>query len=397
MIPVVDLAFSADFIARLASVLGKPVAPVALHEPEFEGNEWSYVKECIDTRWVSSVGKYVDEFELRLAEFTGAKHAIAVSNGTAALQVALRVAGVGAGDEVFIPALTFVATANAVSHCGGIPHFVDSDPDSFGMCPGALAQHLEAIAEPVAGGYINRLTGRRLGAIVPMHVFGHPAKIEALLAVAERYKLPLVEDAAESLGSKVGGKHTGTFGQTGVLSFNGNKIITTGGGGAILTDDPVLARHIKHLTTTAKLPHRWEFVHDEIAYNYRLPNLNAALGCAQLEQLPGMLSRKRELASAYREAFSGARNFDFVDEPDGCLSNYWLNAIRLKCGDLEQRNALLDAAIGEGYQCRPVWRLLSSLPMYLGCPRADLVVAGELENSLINLPSSPSLAGLLKS
>ena len=397
MIPVVDLTLSADLMARLASVLGKPVAPVALHEPEFEGNEWNYVKECIDTRWVSSVGKYVDEFELRLAEFTGAKHAIAVSNGTAALQVALRVAGVGAGDEVFVPALTFVATANAVSHCGAIPHFVDSDPNTFGMCPDALVQHLEAIAEPVAGGYINRQTGRRLGAIVPMHVFGHPAKIEALLAVAERYKLPLVEDAAESLGSWIGDRHTGTFGQTGVLSFNGNKIITTGGGGAILTNDSILARHIKHLTTTAKLPHRWEFVHDEIAYNYRLPNLNAALGCAQLEQLPGMLSRKRELAMVYREAFFGARNFDFVDEPDGCVSNYWLNAIRLKCSDLEQRNALLETVIEGGYQCRPVWRLLSSLPMYLSCPRAVLVVAGELEKSLINLPSSPSLAGLLKS
>lgn len=397
MISVVDLTFSADFMARLASVLGKPVAPVALHEPEFEGNEWNYVKECIDTRWVSSVGKYVDEFELRLAEFTGAKHAIAVSNGTAALQVALRVAGVGAGDEVLVPALTFVATANAVSHCGAIPHFVDSDPNTFGMCPDALVQHLEAIAEPVAGGYINRQTGRRLGAIVPMHVFGHPAKIEALLAVAERYKLPLVEDAAESLGSWIGDRHTGTFGQTGVLSFNGNKIITTGGGGAILTNDSILARHIKHLTTTAKLPHRWEFVHDEIAYNYRLPNLNAALGCAQLEQLPGMLSRKRELARAYREAFFGAPNFDFVDEPDGCVSNYWLNAIRLKCSDLEQRDALLETAIEGGYQCRPVWRLLSSLSMYLSCPRADLVVASELENSLINLPSSPSLAGLLKS
>lgn len=391
-----DVSFSADFIARLASVLGRPSAPVALHEPEFGGNEWLYVKECIDTRWVSSVGKYVDEFEMRLAEFTGAKYAIAVSNGTAALQVALRVAGVGVGDEVFIPALTFVATANAVSHCGGIPHFVDSDAHTFGMCPEALAQHLESIAEPVAGGYINRHTGRRLGAIVPMHVFGHPARIEALLAVAERYKLPVVEDAAESLGSKVGGKHTGTFGQSGVLSFNGNKIITTGGGGAILTDDPVLARQIKHLTTTAKLPHRWEFVHDEIAYNYRLPNLNAALGCAQLEQLPGMLSRKRSLANAYREAFATAIDCDFVNEPAGCVSNYWLNAIRLKLSDLALRNHLLDAVVGNGYQCRPVWRLLSSLPMYASCPRAALPVAGDLENSLINLPSSPALAELLK-
>lgn len=389
---VVDVSLVADFVARLERVLGKPVAPIALHEPEFLGNEWAYVKECLDTRWVSSVGKYVDEFEVRLAEFTGAKHAIAVVNGTAGLQVALRVAGVAAGDEVIVPALTFVATANAVSHCGAVPHFVDSDQKSFGICPEALASHLESIAEPAAGGFRNRLTGRRLAAIVPMHVFGHPVDIEALLAIAARYKLPLIEDAAESLGSTIGQKHTGTFGQTGVLSFNGNKIITTGGGGAILTDDTELARYIKHLTTTAKQPHRWEFVHDEIAYNFRLPNLNAALGCAQLEQLPDMLRRKRQLAEAYKAAFSAAGDIGFVSEPEGCVSNYWLNAVRLKDADFDRRDAVLEAAVTAGYQCRPVWRLLSRLPMYAQFPRAELPVAHRLEKSLVNLPSSPALA-----
>lgn len=389
---LVDVSLVADFVARLERVLGKPAAPIALHEPEFLGNEWGYVKECLDTRWVSSVGKYVDEFEVRLAEFTGAKHAIAVVNGTAGLQVALRVAGVATGDEVIVPALTFVATANAVSHCGAVPHFVDSDQKSFGICPEALASHLESIVEPTAGGFRNRLTGRRLVAIVPMHVFGHPVDIEALLVIAARYKLPLIEDAAESLGSMIGQKHTGTFGQTGVLSFNGNKIITTGGGGAILTDDTELARHIKHLTTTAKQPHRWEFVHDEIAYNFRLPNLNAALGCAQLERLPDMLRRKRQVAEAYMAAFSDAGEIGFVSEPEGCVSNYWLNAVSLKNADFDQRDAVLDAAMTAGYQCRPVWRLLSRLPMYAQCPRAELPVANQLEKSLINLPSSPALA-----
>ena len=384
-----DISPVADFVARLERVIGRRSA--ALHEPQFAGNEWAYVKECLDSGWVSSVGKFVDEFEARLAEYLGAKYAVAVVNGTAGLQLALRVAGVVPGDEVLVPALTFVATANAVSHCGAVPHFVDSRSTDFGICPLALADYLENIAEPAADGFRNRLTGRRLAALVPMHVFGHPADMEALLAIAARYRMPLIEDAAESLGSRIGDRHAGTFGLAGVLSFNGNKIITTGGGGAIVTNDQATARRLKHLSTTAKVPHRWEFVHDEVAYNYRLPNLNAALGCAQLERLPEMLERKRHLAEAYRGAFAGTQGLEFVTEIPGCTSNYWLNAVRLSAASFPQRDALLAGAMEAGYQCRPVWRLMSRLPMYEQCPRADLSVAQRLEQSLINLPSSANL------
>lgn len=383
-----------DFVSRLESVLGRPDRPISLHEPEFSGNEWNYVKECLDTGWVSSVGKFVDEFESRLAEYTGAKYAIAVVNGTAGLHVALKVAGVAAGHEVFVPALTFVATANAVSHCGAVPHFVDSDEATFGMNPEILADHLARIAEPVGDGFRNRLTGRKLGAIVPMHVFGHPANLEPLLAIAARYKMPLIEDAAESLGSWIGSRHTGTLGEMGVLSFNGNKIITTGGGGAILTNDAETARRLKHLTTTAKQPHRWEFAHDEVAYNYRLPNLNAALGCAQLERLPDMLQRKRKLANAYAQAFANTPDFRFVTEPKKCSSNYWLNAISLSPVLGERRDEFLGAAHDAGYLCRPAWRLLHRLTMYEDCPRTDLAVAEKLERQLINVPSSAPLSGI---
>jgi perosamine synthetase len=373
-------------------VLGDNI-PVGLHTPEFAGNEWAYVKECLDSGWVSSVGRYVDEFEARLAEFTGAQHVVAVVNGTSALHAALLAAGVRAGDEVVLPALTFVATANAVSYCGAIPHFVDSEDGRFALDPYALADYLKTVAERVTGGYRNRYTGRRLGAVVPMHVFGHPADMQQLLSVADRFGLPVVEDAAESLGSWLDGRHTGTFGKLGVLSFNGNKIVTTGGGGAILTDDPSLARRLKHLTTTAKLPHRWEFEHDMIGFNYRLPNINAALGCAQLERLPDMLKRKRQLAQAYATAFSGMADFSFVREPEGCSSNYWLHAIALVAKNESRRDDLLAAANDAGYHCRPVWRLMHRLPMYAACPRAPLPVAERLERSLINLPSSAKLGG----
>lgn len=385
-----------DFVATLTRVLGAADRPLPLHEPEFRGKEWDYVKECLDTGWVSSVGKYVDEFERRLAEFTGARHAIAVVNGTAALHVALLDAGVQPGDEVLVPALTFVATANAVAYCGATPHFLDSSASTLGIDPQVLERYLSEIAEPVTGGYRNRNTGRRLAALVPMHTFGHPVDMPALLAVARRFCLEVVEDAAESLGSWIGDRHTGTFGRTGVLSFNGNKIITTGGGGAILTDDDARARHLKHLTTTAKQPHRWEFVHDELGFNYRLPNLNAALGCAQLERLPEMLTQKRSLAAAYRRAFSAQSALRFVEEPAGCRSNYWLNAVILEAGQAERRDELLQMANDAGYQCRPVWRLLHRLPMYADNPRAALPVAERFELGLINLPSSPCLGRRLQ-
>ncbi|MDP3871343.1 MAG: LegC family aminotransferase [Methyloversatilis sp.] len=366
---------------------------ISLHEPEFHGNEWTYVKECIDTAWVSSVGKYVDQFETSLAALTGARFAVAVVNGTAAQHVGLLLARVMPGDEVIVPALSFVATANAVSHCGAVPHFVDSCMDTLGMDPVALQEHLEATTERSSGQLRNVRTGRRIAAIVPMHTFGHPVDMPELMDVAARFGLPIVEDAAESLGSTLHGRHTGTFGLLGAMSFNGNKIITTGGGGAILTDDPVLASHAKHLTTTAKKPHRWEFFHDEIAFNYRLPNLNAALGCAQLERLPDLLRRKRLLAERYREAFSLASGIRFVGEPDGACSNYWLNAIRLERPDINARDALLAASNDAGFQCRPAWTLLHRLPMYSSCPRAELPVSEALEASLINVPSSARLAG----
>lgn len=387
---------SEEFLSGLREVLGSANSPLSLHEPEFGGNEWAYVKECIDTGWVSSVGKYVDEFERKLAEFTGARHAVAVVNGTAALHVALQIAGVKAGDEVLVPALSFVATANAVSHCGAVPHFVDSNESTLGLDPEALESHLQSVAERTTDGLRNRNTGRRIAAIVPMHTFGHPVDIDRLMAVAARFALPIIEDAAESLGSTYQGRHTGTFGCMGVLSFNGNKIITTGGGGAILTNDPDLARQAKYLTTTAKRAHRWEFFHDMVAYNYRLPNINSALGCAQLERLPDFLSRKRGLAGHYRQAFANKPGLHFVDEPQGSVSNFWLNAVRLGDSSMARRDELLAVANEAGYQCRPAWTLLNKLPMYQDCPRAGLSVAEALEASLINLPSSPKLVELMR-
>ena len=381
---------ASQVVEAIGDVLGT-ASPAVLHEPRFRGNEWNYLKECLDSTFVSSVGKFVDQFEADLAAFTGAARAVAVVNGTAALHVALRMAGVEPGDEVLLPALTFVATANAVSYCGAVPHFVDSEERSFGMCAAALRAHLDATTEMRSGACVNRATGRIIRAMVPMHVFGHPVDIEALLAVAHDFRLELIEDAAESLGSTVGARHTGTFGRMGTLSFNGNKTITTGGGGAILTNDAVLGARIKHITTTAKLPHRWSFVHDEIAYNYRMPNLNAALGCAQLEQLPGFLAEKRALFEAYQARFAEVAGVTVVAEPAGCTSNYWLQALLLDDAAAPQRDAILAATNDAGLMTRPVWTLMSSLAPYRGAPRAALPVATALEQRLINIPSSAGL------
>lgn len=379
-----------DVVAAIHGVVGEP--PVALHAPRFIGNEWAYLKECLDSTYVSSVGKFVDRFEDELAAYTGAKKAVAVVNGTAALHVALLLAGVEPGDEVLLPALTFIATTNAVAYCNATPHFVDSSVKTLGIDPQALREYLQTHTELRNGVCINRATGRVIRAIVPMHAFGHPSEIEALLAVAHDYHLHLIEDAAESLGSTVAGRHTGTFGLMGVLSFNGNKTITTGGGGAILTDDIGLAKRAKHLTTTAKLPHRWDFVHDEIGYNYRMPNLNAALGCAQLEQLPGFLQDKRQLFQAYQEAFSKVDGVRLFSEPTGCKSNYWLQTILLDERFAASRDAILEATNDAGFMTRPVWKLMHRLTMFSQAPRAPLPVAEYLESCLINIPSS---AGLL--
>lgn len=381
-------------LGTLRAVL--PAAPFTpLHEPEFRGHEWDYVKDCIDTGWVSSVGAYVDRFERDLAAACGTAHAVAVVNGTAALHVALELAGVEAGDEVLCPSITFIATANAISYCGAVPHFVDIEEASLGLDPQALERHLEQIAEQTADGWRNRLTGRRLAAVVPVHVFGHPVRMAELQAVAARFGLPVIEDSTEALGSTVNGKPVGGDGLLGTLSFNGNKIITSGGGGAILTNDPDLARRAKHRTTTAKKPHRWDFVHDETAYNYRLPNLNAALGCAQLERLDDFTARKRTLAGRYADAFRPLSGVRFFEERPGTTGNYWLNAILLD--DAEQRDPVLATLNDAGFQSRPLWTPMHQLDMYRACPRADLSVSEALSGRLVNIPSSPKLADAVAS
>ena len=378
-----------EFLAVLKSVLGESgSSPIALHEPNIGQRENELVSKCLASGWVSSVGEYISEFEQGLAKFTNSKHAIAVVNGTAALHLALHSVGVKPGDEVLVPTLSFVATANAVSHCGAIPHFVDSDPETLGLDPLALREHLRANASLRDGELHNTSTGRRISAVVPMHTFGHPMQIEALIDVAKEFNLVVVEDAAESIGSYVGTTHTGTFGRCSSLSFNGNKTITTGGGGAILTNDSGLAQRIRHLATTAKMPHDYEYIHDAVAFNYRMPNINAALGCAQLSRLDDFLSAKRVLAKKYSEGFSSARSMQFVAEPHGTTSNYWLNTIRLSKPDLSLRDELLIAARASGYMCRPAWNLLHTLPMYESSPRAKLPVAQNLWQSLINIPSS---------
>ena len=386
--------FSTQIVHAIESVVG--AGPVGLHEPSFNGNEWTYLKECLDSTFVSSVGKFVDRFENELAEYTGAKRAVAVVNGTAALHVALQLAGVEANEEVLLPALTFIATTNAVSYRGAIPHFVDSEESSLGMDAIALREYLSRSTEIRGGFCFNRITRRVIRAMVPMHTFGHPANIEDLLAVAHDFRIQLIEDAAESLGSKVGGRHTGTFGLMGTLSFNGNKTITTGGGGAILTNNLELAIRAKHLTTTSKLPHRWNFVHDEVGYNYRLPNLNAALGCAQLEQMPDFLANKRRLFERYVSAFKNVNGVSLVSEPSGCRSNYWLQTLRLEESFVDQRDSVLRATNDAGLMTRPVWTLMHHLPIYSRAPRAALTVAESLERRLINIPSSASLISDLK-
>ena len=382
--------FSA-IVAQLRDVLGYPTEFIPLHEPRFGKNESRYVQECIESTFVSSVGQFVDRFEASLEDYTGARYAIAVVNGTCALQVALQLVGVQRDDEVLVPTLSFVATANAVHYCGAVPHFVDSDEETLGMDPEALGEWLKQTAEPTQGVFRNRQTGRRLRALVPMHTFGHPCDMEGLLKIAKDYRLDLVEDAAESLGSLYKNRHTGTLGRLGTLSFNGNKTITTGGGGAILTDDPELARYAKHLTTTAKLPHRWDYVHDEVGFNYRMPNLNAALGCAQLEQLPDFLASKRNLFLHYHQAFQEISEVELIQEPPDCQSNYWLQTLELSESAANERDSILEITNDNGLMTRPVWKLLHTLIPYKKCPSAPLPISELLERRLINLPSSAGL------
>ncbi|SFF46155.1 perosamine synthetase [Paenibacillus algorifonticola] len=381
-----------QIVESLKQALPNRQAFTALHEPVFQGNEWDYIKECLDTGWVSSVGKFVDRFERDIAAYTDSPYAIAVVNGTAALHISLLLAGVEKDDEVLIPSLTFVATANAISYCQAVPHFVDAARDTFGVDPIKLDEYLQDIAEIRADGFTyNRKTQRRITAVVPMHAFGHPVDLDTLMGVCERYRLVLVEDAAESLGSYYKGKHTGTYGKLAALSFNGNKIITTGGGGIILTADEGLAKQAKHLTTTAKTPHRWAFQHDQVGYNYRLPNLNAALGCAQLEKLPHILKKKRQLAEHYKAVFSQLEGAAFVEEKEEGACNYWLNTLLLDQPDELVRDQILEFTNDAGFMTRPIWTPMHRLPMYSHCPQMDMTVTEELEHRVINIPSGSSL------
>ena len=361
---------------------------IALHEPRFVGNENKYVKECIDTGWVSSVGKFVDRFEQDLAAYTGVKRVVAVVNGTAALHVCLMLSGVKAGDEVLVPALTFIATANAVTYCNAIPHFVDSSLETLGMDPDKLDAYLADISEQRTDGCYNRQTGRKISAVVPMHTFGHPVDMGKMQAICEKYQLALVEDCAESIGSYYKGRHTGNFGRVAAMSFNGNKTITTGGGGAVLTNDEELGKLAKHITTQAKIPHRWEFSHDQIGYNYRMPNINAALGCAQLEELPEFLVKKRNLAKKYAEQLKNAVGIKFFKEPSFAKSNYWLNAVLLDEEYENERDTVLAALNDAGIMARPIWNLMYTMPMFVDCPRMDCSVAESIGKRLVNIPSS---------
>lgn len=371
------------FIGEVKAIYGEGFIP--LHRPIFEGNEREYLTDCIDSNFVSSVGTKVTEFEQRIADFVGVDYAVATVNGTAALHVALDLAGVKPGEEVITQALTFVATCNATRYCDAWPVFIDVDRDSLGMSPASLRSFLEEFSEQRKEGVFNRSSGRRLAACIPMHTFGLPCRIEQIVAVCEEFGIPVVEDAAESLGSYVEDKHTGSFGKLGTLSFNGNKVITTGGGGMIVTNDEELATRAKHITTTAKVPHKWEFVHDEIAYNYRLPNLNAALGCAQMERLSEMLEAKDEVTARYALALKGS-SLELIQPRAGTKANNWLNAVLLK--DRAERNAFLEYTNSRGLMTRPVWRLMHTLEMFNHCQHDGLFNSLWLENCLVNIPSS---------
>jgi perosamine synthetase len=358
---------------------------IPLHAPVFAGNEKKYMIECVDSTFVSSIGKYVDRFEIMVREYTGAKHAVATVNGTAALHLALLLAGVSRDDEIITQAVTFVATANAISYCRAHPIFLDSDRVTLGLIPDALETFLqEQCVQEDDGFTYNKVTGRKISACIPMHVFGHPVRIDQIKSICANYNIVLVEDAAESIGSLFGEKHTGTFGKLGILSFNGNKIITTGGGGMILTDDDELGGKAKHLSTTAKSPHPWNYIHDYVGFNYRLPNINAALGCAQMEQLTGFIDNKRKLAAQYKDFFSSI-GIPFITESEGCRSNYWLNAIILK--NHEERDAFLEYSNTHGVMTRPIWTLIPRLKMYKYSQTDGLRNARWLEDRAVCIPS----------
>ncbi len=381
-----------EVVRRIRAVLPAAEARAALHEPRFSGNERKYLADCIDTNWVSYGGQYVSRFEAALAASCDVRHAVAVTSGTVALQVAAQLAGVEPGDEVLLPALTFVASANSIVHAGGIPHFVDADEMTLGISPTALAAHLDRIGVRRNGGCYNARTGRRMAAVMPVHIFGHPVDMDAVTEVAGAFGLGVIEDATEALGSRYKGRACGSLARLSALSFNGNKIVTTGGGGAILTDDSALAERIRHLTTTARQPHRWAFVHDEVGWNYRLPNINAALGLAQIEQLPGMLAAKRRLWQRYAEAFADFSGVRIFCEAPFAESNHWLTALVLERGREDRLESILAATNDAGLMTRPAWMPMHQLAMYRDNPRATLPVTESLALRIVNLPSSPFLA-----
>ncbi|KAF5073299.1 GDP-perosamine synthase [anaerobic digester metagenome] len=385
-----------NIIKFIRELYNQPEGFIPLHAPVFNGNEKRYLDECIDTTFVSSVGKFVDKFEEEIAKFTGATKAVSCVNGTNALHLALMLVGVERDTEVITQPLTFIATANAISYCGAKPVFLDVDMDTMGLSPESLRKWLE---ENVSLGQsnslpTNRITGKRITACVPMHTFGHPCRIDEIVDICNEFNIPVVEDAAESLGSYYKGKHTGTFGKVGVMSFNGNKILTTGGGGMLLFNDVELATRAKHLTTQAKVPHLWEFNHDAIGYNYRMPNINAALGLAQLELLPKFLQSKRKIAERYEQFFSSHhriiasshQQITFVSEPSNSNSNYWLNCILFN--SKEERNAFLKYSNDNGVMTRPTWTLMNELPMFANCQTDELKISKDIADRLVNLPSS---------
>jgi aminotransferase in exopolysaccharide biosynthesis len=362
---------------------------IPLHEPRFLGNEKKYLNECIDSTFVSSVGKFVTQFEEEFALYVGSKYSVACVNGTSALHVALVASGVSQDDEVLTQALSFIATSNAINYCGAKPLFLDVDITTMGMSPKALQNFLENHCTVLDGVCINKLTKKTIKACVPMHTFGHPCEIDTIASLCQKWHISLIEDSAESLGSLYKGQHTGTFGKMGIFSFNGNKIITAGGGGVIVTDDETLARKLKHLTTTAKLPHKWEYIHDEIGFNYRMPNLNAALLVAQMQQLQKFLQNKRELAQEYKRFFLTCKGIKFLEEPSYAKSNYWLNAILFE--NKTTRDSFLEYTNSNGVMTRPVWGLLSDLTMFHSCYNDNLTNARYLQERVVNIPSGVRL------
>ncbi len=360
-----------------------------LSVPVFAGNEKKYLNECIDTTFVSSVGKFVDRFEEEMARYTGAKKAVVCVSGTNALHMSLMLVGVERDDEVLTQALTFIATCNAITYIGAHPVFIDVDRSTMGLSPDAMKEWLIKNAEIRNGECWNKHTGRKVKACVPMHTFGHPVRIEEIAALCEEWHIELFEDAAESIGSTYKGQHTGTFGKVGVISFNGNKTITTGGGGMMLFQDEELGKLAKHITTQAKVPHRWEFRHDHIGYNYRMPNINAALGCAQLENLDRFIADKRQIAAEYAEFFKNIDGIDFFTEPENCFSNYWLNVVILKNKDAQLE--FLQGTNDNGVMTRPIWELMNNLPMFAHCQHDSLENTIWLVDRVVNIPSSVRL------